>query len=78
MLCDWQLSLWREGRTEGFANFKLDRFHEAFVKKFGGGVIPADEEGFARRWNGLFPDLPPRLANECIWLAVEDKVVNPW
>jgi len=78
MLCDWQLWLWRQGRTESFANFKLDSFHEAFVKKFGGGEIPADEEGFARWWHGLLPDLPPRLANECIWLAVENKLVNPW
>jgi hypothetical protein len=78
MLCDWQLWLWREGRTAVFANFKVDSFHEAFVKKFGRGVIPADESGFARWWLGLFPDLPPRLANECIWLAVEDEQVNPW
>jgi hypothetical protein len=78
MLCDWQLWLWREGRTAVFADFKLDSFHEAFVKKFGRGVIPADEAGFARWWLGLFPDLPPRLANECIWLAVENKQVDPW
>jgi hypothetical protein len=76
MLCDWQLWLWREGRTAVFATFKLDSFHEAFVKKFGRGVIPADEDGFARWWHGLFPELPPRLANECIWLAVEDKQVD--
>lgn len=78
MLCDWQLWLWREGRTAVFANFKLDSFHEAFVKKFGMGIIPADEAGFARWWLGLFPELPPRLANECIWLAVENLQVNPW
>jgi hypothetical protein len=73
MLCDWQLWLWREGRTAVFANFKLDSFHEAFAKKFGRDVFPADEAGFARWWLGLFPELPPRLANECIWLAVESK-----
>jgi len=78
MLCDWQLWLWREGLTAVFANFKLDSFHEAFVKKFGIGVIPADEEGFAHWWHDLLPDLPPRLANECIWLAVEKKLVDPW
>lgn len=78
MLCDWQLWLWREGRTEVFANFKLDSFHEAFVKKFGQGIIPTDEEGFAQWWLGLFPKLPPRLANECIWLAVDAKLVYPW
>lgn len=78
MLCDWQLWLWREGLTAVFANFKLDSFHEAFVKKFGRGIIPADEAGFARWWFSLHSDLPPRLANECIWLAVEEKLVNPW
>jgi hypothetical protein len=45
MLCDWQLGLWRDGRTAVFATFKLDVFHEAFVKKFGRGLIPADEAG---------------------------------
>ncbi len=75
MICDWQMWLWREGRTEVFATFKLDSCHEAFVKKFGRGVIPADEAGFARWWLGLFPEIPPRLANECIWLAVEKKLV---
>jgi len=78
MLCDWQLWLWREGLTAGFANFKLDSFHQAFVKKFGKGVIPAGEEGFAHWWHDLLPDLPPRLANECTWLAVENKLVDPW
>ncbi len=78
MLCDWQLWLWREGLTAVFANFKLDSFYEAFVKRFGRGVIPADEERFAHWWHGLLPDLPPRLANECIWLAVENKLGDPW
>jgi hypothetical protein len=76
MICDWQLWLWRAGRTAVFATFKLDSFHEAFVKKFGRGVIPTDEAGFARRWLGLFPEIPPRLANECIWLAIENKLVD--
>jgi len=76
MLCDWQLWLWREGRTAVFATFKLDSRHEDFVKKFGKGVIPADEGGFARWWLGLFPEIPPRLANECIWLAIENKLVD--
>jgi len=78
MLCDWQLWLWREGLTAVFSNFKLDTFHEAFVKKFGKRAIPADEEGFAHWWHDLLPDLPPRLANECIWLSVEKKLVDPW
>src|SRR5208337_366182 len=78
MLCDWQLWLWRERLTAVFANFKQDTFHEVFVKKFGKGIIPATEEGFAHWWHALLPDLPPRLANECIWLAVEKKLVDPW
>ena len=78
MLCDWQMWLWREGQTEVFANFKQDSFHEAFVKAFGRGVVPATEAGFARWWHELLPHLPPRLANECIWLAVENKLVHPW
>ena len=41
-------------------------------------MIPADEAGFAHWWHGLLPGLPPRLANECIWLAVEKKLVDPW
>jgi hypothetical protein len=76
MICDWQMWLWRAGRTAVFATFKLDSFHEAFVKKFGRGIIPADEAGFARWWLGLFPEIPPRLANECIWLTIENKLVN--
>jgi hypothetical protein len=78
MLCDWQLWLWRECKTAVFASFKLDSFHEAFVKKFGRGILPTDEAGFARWWLERFPELPPRLANECMWLAVENKQVNPW
>ena len=42
-----------------------------FVEKFGRGLIPIGEAEFARWWLGLFPELPPRLANECIWLGVE-------
>lgn len=75
MICDWQLWLWNNGRTEVFANFKLDSFHEEFVKRFGRGLIPKDEHGFADWWLSIYPDLPPRLANECIWLGLEHKVV---
>jgi hypothetical protein len=46
------------------------------VKKFGTCVIPSDEAGFARWWLGLFPEISPRLANECIWLAIENKLVD--
>jgi hypothetical protein len=75
MLCDWQLWLWYEGKTEVFANFKLDSFHEEFVKRFGRGVIPRDERGFADWWLSLYPELPPRLANECIWIGIEKGTV---
>lgn len=75
MLCDWQLALWNEGRTAVFANFKLDSFHEEFVKKFSHGLIPSDERGFAEWWLSLYPELPPRLANECIWLGMEKGTV---
>ena len=78
MICDWQLGLWKSGRTAVFANFKLDSFHEAFVKSFGRGIIPSSEAGFAKWWLGLYQELPPRLANECIWLSIENKQVNPW
>lgn len=75
MLCDWQLALWNDGRTAVFANFKLDSFHEDFVKRIGRGVIPPDEEGFAEWWFSLYADLPPRLANECIWIGMEKGTV---
>jgi hypothetical protein len=74
MICDWQLRLWREGRSAVFATFKLDSFHEEFVKEYGQGLIPADEAGFAGWWLGLFPELPPRIENECIWLAMENGI----
>lgn len=75
MLCDWQLWLWNEGLIPVFANFKLDSFHEEFVQRFGRGVVPTSEEGFADWWLNRYPDLPPRLANECIWLGIEHKTV---
>jgi hypothetical protein len=75
MLCDWQLWLWREGRTTVFATFKLDSYHEEFVSRYGRGLIPADENGFSGWWFSMYPELPPRLANECIWLGVENKVI---
>jgi hypothetical protein len=75
MICDWQLWLWREGRTAVFANFKWDSFHEEFVNRFGRGIIPTNETAFTDWWLRLYPELPPRLANECIWLGMEDKAV---
>jgi hypothetical protein len=76
MLCDWQLWLWNQGATAVFANFKLDSFHEAFIDRYGIGIVPSDEEGFARWWLEVYPELPPRLANECIWLGMESGLVG--
>ncbi len=75
MLCDWQLWLWNAGKTAVFVNFKLDSFHEEFVKKYGRGVVPAIEAEFADWWLSVVPDIPPRLANECIWLGTEHRLV---
>jgi len=75
MLCDWQLWLWNAGKTAVFANFKLDSFHEEFVTKYGRGLIPTNETGFSQWWLSLLPEIPPRLANECIWLGMEHGVV---
>jgi len=75
MICDWQLWLWKEGRTAVFANFKLDSFHEGFVDRHGEGRVPVTEQAFADWWLDLHPTLPPRLINECIWLGVEHDLV---
>lgn len=77
MLCDWQLWLWREEKTEVFDTFKLDAFHEDFVKRVNdkyGQIIPAGKKQFADWWYGFHPSLPPRLANECIWLYIEHNL----
>jgi hypothetical protein len=75
MLCDWQLGLWLGGRTRVFDTFKLDSFHESFVKRHAVRPELATEDGFASWWHrqGGCEHLPPRLANECIWLEVESK-----
>lgn len=75
MICDWQLWLWSRGSTVVFATFKLDSFHEQFVSKYGRGLVPATEDGFTEWWWGLYPDLPPRLANECVWLGIENGLI---
>jgi hypothetical protein len=75
MLCDWQLWLWKEGRTGVFATFKWDSFHEEFVKRYGQGVVPTNEVAFTDWWLGLYPELPPRLANECIWIGMASRGV---
>ena len=79
MLCDWQLWLWKENKSEVFDTFKLDQFHKDFVgfanKRHCHTVIPQDRPGFLNWWHGFYPDLPPRLANEAMWLAVENGLV---
>jgi hypothetical protein len=77
ILCDWQLWLWNEGKTGLFESFKLDAFHQEFVKRYDRGVIPPDEPGFIGWWHGQAgcQEIPPRLANECIWLGIENGTV---
>jgi hypothetical protein len=74
MICDWQLWLWNKRRTAVFAMYKQDSFHEQFVARYGRGRIPADRTGFAEWWFSRYPEVPPRLANECIWLGTENGV----
>lgn len=80
MICDWQLSLWRQGRCSVFSTYKADQFHDDFVRLVNMDhhrtVIPATRDGFLAWWYGFCPDLPPRLANEVIWFAVEYKLVD--
>ncbi len=75
MICDWQLWLWSEGLTGVFATYKQDSFHEDFVERYGRGVIPANQADFTAWWFSMYQDLPPRLANECIWLGIENKTL---
>jgi hypothetical protein len=79
MLCDWQLWLWREEKTGVFDTYKLDAFHQDFVTQVNnkyGPIIPADKKQFTGWWYGFYPSLPPRLANECIWLYIEHKLLT--
>ncbi len=79
MLCDWQLWLWKEEKTKVFDTFKLDSFHAEFVELVNarnGFVIPSDKQRFTEWWHGHYPSLPPRLANECIWLYVDDDLLH--
>jgi len=73
---DWMLWLWRAKRAEVFAAFEFNAIHEAFLKRFGNGVVPVEEIGFARWWLDIFPEIPPRLASECIRLAVEENLID--
>lgn len=75
MICDWQLWLWHEGRTGVFEAFKPDEFHIQFVAKYGREVVPADRTRFIKWWLDMYPTVPPRLVNECIWLAVENGLL---
>lgn len=75
MICDWQLWLWVHDLTAVFASFKWDAFQDRFVRRYSRGAIPTDEQNFVRWWFEMYPDLPPRLPNECIWLGTEYGVV---
>ncbi len=74
MICDWQLWLWNEGRTGVFEAFKPDEFHIQFVARYGKETIPGDRTDFISWWFNMYPTVPPRLLNECIWLAVETDI----
>jgi len=79
MLCDWQLWLWKERKTGIFDAFKWDSFHAEFIEKVNlrnGFVVPDKKHLFTEWWYGYYPTLPPRLANECIWLYMEDGLFN--
>lgn len=71
MICDWQLWLWHGGRTGVFEAFKPDLFHVQFAERYAPSVIPVERRAFIAWWLDLYPDVPPRLINECIWLAIE-------
>jgi hypothetical protein len=71
MICDWQLWLWHEGQTGVFEAFKPDLFHVQFADRYGQGVIPVERRVFISWWLDLYPEVPPRLINESIWLAIE-------
>ena len=75
MMCDWQLWLWNEGKASLSESFKLDAFHQEFVETHGRNIIPADEQSFIHWWHSQpdCADVPPRLANECIWLYMESS-----
>ena len=76
IICDWQLWLWHEGRTGVFENYKPDLFHVQFAEKYGRGVIPEEREEFISWWLDLYPEIPRRIINECIWLAIERRLVE--
>lgn len=75
MLCDWQLWLWNHGKTGVFEAFKPDEFHIQFVATYGEGVVPGDRWQFIDWWLSQYPTIPPRIVNECIWLAMETRLV---
>ena len=75
IICDWQLWLWNEAKSALFDSFKLDAFHEEFIERYGGNDVPLDEKEFISWWyqQAGCEALPPRLANECIWLGIESS-----
>ena len=70
MICDWQLWLWKQDLTGVFATYKHDSRHEKFVERYGRGLVPVDQEGFTEWWFSMYPEVPPRIINECIWLGI--------
>jgi PAS domain-containing protein len=74
-MCDWQLWLWARESTGVFATFKWDSRMDDFVKQYCHGVVPTKEADFARWWLDMYPGVPPRIINECIWLGFEKGVI---
>jgi hypothetical protein len=74
-LCDWQLGPWKDGKTDYFQSFKVDAFHQKFAQKYISGIQSDSEDEFATWWASFHPDLPPRLANECIWIGISQGIV---
>ncbi len=70
ILCDWQLGLWYEGKTEVFDLFPIDTHHASFVSACS-AALPEGEAAFAQWWHAQpgCADLPPRLASACMSCA---------
>jgi hypothetical protein len=65
LFCDWLLGLWWDDRSLMFDSYKHDGNAANFGKKYD---WYADRRSFLDLCHGHFPDLPPRVINECIWI----------
>ena len=71
MICDCSSGSGMKARPTCLRRSSRTSFHIQFVAKYGRGIIPSDRSDFIAWWLGMYPEVPPRLVNECIWLAVE-------